>query len=279
MNNSILLYIFYGLIAGFSEFTPVSASAHQALFPMLLRFESTWPMLRFFVHAGALGSLVLLYWKRLTHIYQQMRLVAMPPRRRKHPLDMDAVLDASLTMMAVIPALIGAVLSAFLFRKGAELLWLAVLLIVGAVAIYVPDFVPGGDRRTGAMSRLEGFLFGLCAGCSLIPGISRVGLILAVGLLRKCDRKYILDLALLISGVMLVQLLLVDFISVLVTGFAGFSFRRFLGCLLAAVAAFGGGIGGIMMMRFLAVKTGFSGFAFYGWGLGLCCFLLYLMVS
>lgn len=279
MNDHLLLHVFYGLIAGFSEFTPVSASAHQALFPMLLRFDSTWPMLRFFVHAGALGALVLLYWKRLTHIYRQMRLVALPPRRRKHPLDMDAVLDASLTMMAVIPALIGAILSAFLFRKSADLLWLAVLLIGGAIAIYVPDYVPGGDRRTGAMSRLEGFLFGLCAGCSIIPGISRVGLILTVGLLRKCERSYLLDLALLISGVMLAQLLLVDFVGVLVTGFAGFSFQRFLGCLLAAAAAFGGGIGGILMMQFLAVKTGFSSFAFYGWGLGLCCFVLYLMVS
>jgi hypothetical protein len=33
-----------------------------------------------------------------------------------------------------------------------------------------------------------------------------------------------------------------------------------------------------MMMRHLAVKTGFSGFAFYGWSLGLFSFILYLMV-
>lgn len=278
MNNHLLLYLFYGLIAGFSEFTPVSASAHQALFPMLLGFDSTWPMLRFFVHAGALAAVVLLYWQRLNHIYHEMRLISLPPKQRKRPPDIEAVLDARFTAMASVPALIGAICSAFLCRSGINLLWLAVLLIFGAVLTYVPDYVPGGDRKTGSMTPLEGLLLGVCAGCSIIPGISRVGLMLALGLLRKCDRGYILDLVLLTSGVMLAEMILVDFVSILISGFTGFSFLRLTGCLLAAATSFGGAIGAILMMRFLSVKPGFSGFAFYGWGLGLFSFILYLMV-
>ena len=278
MNNHLLLYLFYGFIAGFSEFTPVSASAHQALFPMLLRFDSTWPILRFFVHAGALAAVVLLYWQRLNHIWHEVRLVALPPRQRKRPPDIDAVLDSRLTLMAVVPTLIGSICSAFLFRNGANLLWLATLLIFGAILIYLPDYVPGGDRKTGSMSPLEGLMLGVCAGCSIIPGVSGVGLMLALGLLLKCDRRYILDLILLISGMMLAERMLVDFVSIFAAGFAGFSLMRFIGCMMAAAASFGGGIGAILLMRFLSVKTGFSGFAFYGWGLGLVSFILYLMV-
>lgn len=278
MNNHLLLYLVYGFIAGFSEFTPVSASAHQALFPMLLRFDSTWPMLRFFVHAGALAAVLLLYWQRVNHIYNELRLVSLPPRQRKRPPDIESILDARLMSIAAIPALIGAICSTFLFRRNADLLWLAILLIGGAILIYVPDYVPGGDRKTGAMSPLEGVLLGVCAGCSIIPGISKVGLMLALALLHKCSRSYILDLILLISGVMLVEMLLVDLASILISGFAGFTLLRLIGCLLAAIASFGGGIGAILMMRFLSVKTGFSGFAFYGWALGLVSFILYLMV-
>lgn len=278
MNNHLLLYLLYGLVAGFSEFTPVSASAHQALFPMLLRFDSAWPMLRLFVHAGALAAVLLLYWQRVNHIYNELRLVSLPPRQRKRPPDTEAILDARLISIAAIPAMIGAICSAFLFRGGTDLLWLAILLIGGAVLTYVPDYVPGGDRRTGAMAPLEGLLLGVCAGCSIIPGISRVGLMLALALLRKCNRGSILDLILLISGVMLAAMLLVDLASILISGFAGFSLLRLMGCLLAAISSFGGGIGAILMMRFLSVKTGFSGFAFYGWGLGLVSFILYLMV-
>ena len=278
MSHNLLLYLFYGLIAGFSELTPLSASAHQALFPMLFRFDSTWPMLRFFVHAGSLTAIVLHYRDRINHIRQEMKLVSSSPRQRKRPPDMDAVLDARFIFMSVAPALLGAICSAFLFRRGIHLLTLSVLLIAGAALIYIPDYLPGGDRKTWAMSPLEGLLMGLCAGCSIIPGVSRVGLMLVFALLRKCDRTFILDIVILISGVMLAALMLVDAFSFLISGLSGLSFLRILGCLLAACASFGGGVGAILMMRFLAVKTGFSGFAFCGWGLGLVTFVLYLMV-
>ena len=278
MSDNLLLYILYGLIAGFSGYTPASASAHQALFPILLRFDSTWPLLRFCVHLGALAAYVFLYWQRLNHIYREMSLVAQPPRQRKRPPDMMAVLDARLVMMATVPALLGAICSAFLFHRGPNLLLLSALLIAGAVCIYIPDYVPGGDRKTNAMSPFEGLLLGVCAGISVIPGVSAVGMMMSIGLLRKCDRENLLDLALMIYGVMLAGMILVDCISIFVAGFAGFSMLRLLGCLLAAAASFGGAVGGILMMRFLAVKTGFSGFAFYGWGLGLFSFILYLMV-
>ena len=278
MNNNLLLYILYGLVAGFSGYTPVSASAHQALFPMIFRFDSNWPMLRFFVHAGTLGAFVFLCWQRLNHIYREMKIVSLPPKRRNRPPDMDAVLDARVVMMALVPALIGSVCSVFTASSNTSLLLLAVMLIIGAVAIYVPDYVPGGNRKTRAMSTLDGLLLGLCAGCSVIPGVSAVGLMLSVGLLRKCDRSYLLDIALLICGSMLVGMLIVDMLCVLFTAFSGFTFLKLLGCILAAAAAFGGGIGAIFMMRFLTVKTGFSGFVFYGWGLGLFSFILYLMV-
>ena len=276
--RQLLMHIFYGLVAGFSQFAPVSASAHEALFSMLLRFDSSWPMLRFFVHGGALAALVLLYRQRLMHIYHEMQIVTLPVRQRKRPPDMEAVLDASISMMAVIPMLIGAILSAIFFRRATGLLGMGICLILGAVLIYVPDYIPGGDRKTRAMTRAEGLLFGICAACGMIPGVSRVGLMLFVGLIFKCDRRYILDLILLICGVMLAELMIVDLVSIFVAGFSGFSVLRFLGCVLSAAAAFGGGVGAIMTMRHLAVKTGFSGFAFYGWGLGLFSLILYLMV-
>jgi undecaprenyl pyrophosphate phosphatase UppP len=277
MSNNLLLYILYGIVAGFSEYSPVSASSHQALFPMLLRFDSAWPVLRFFVHAGALAAYVVIYWKRLNHLSREMQFVTLSTGRKKRPRDMDAILDISLAMMALIPTLIGAVCAAFLSGNNVNLFIQAILLIIGATLIYIPDYIPGGDRKTGAMAPLEGFILGLCAGCSIIPGISKVGLMLAFGILRKGERSYILDLALLISGLMVAENLLLDLISIFVTGFSGFSILRLFGCLLAGAASFGGGIGAIQMMRYLSVKTGFSGFAFYGWGLGLFSFILYLM--
>lgn len=276
--KGLLLNILYGLVAGFSQYTPVSASAHQALFPMLLKLDSWSPLLNLFVHGGTLGALLLLYWQQINHLYLEMRLASLPPRRRKRPPDMEAVLDARVLMTAAVPALIGALLSLFLSGRPAGLLPLALLLLAGGVAVYLPDYLPGGNRRTRQMWPLEGVLLGLCAGCSVIPGISAMGLMLALGLLRKCDRRYILDMSLFICGIFLGGRVVTDLIGIVLSGFAGFSAGNLLACLLAGGAAFGGGIGAILTMRFLAVKTGFSGFAFYSWGLSLFSFILYLMV-
>lgn len=276
--GQLLLDALYGLVSGFSQFTPVSQSAHQALFAMLLKYDSYDPLLSMLVHMGALGAVALLYGKRINHLYREMQLISVPPKRRKRPPDMKAVLDARLVMTAAVPALIGAFFSAFISWSTVGVLALSVLLAVAGVLIYIPEYLPGGDRKSGAMSPMESFLLGTCAALSVIPGISAVGWILALGLLRKCDRNYMLDICILIVSVMLGGTVIVDFVRLLISVFAGFSFRHLLGCLLAALSAFGGGVGAILTMRFLAVKTGFSGFAFYNWGLGLFCFILYLML-
>ena len=276
--RQLVMYIAYGIIAGFSQFTPLSASAHQALFSMLFPFDSAWPMLRFCVHLGSLAALVFVLRTRLTHIYREMQLRLLPARSRKRPPDMDAVLDASISMMAIPPMLISAILTMFLYRSAPSLFSMAACLILSGVLIYIPDYLPSGDRRTGAMTRLEGFLFGTCAGLSVCSGFSAMGLMLSVGLLLKCDRTYLLELVLLICGVLLAELILADMVNIVITGFSGFTMRKLIKCFFAAFAAFGGGIAGIMMVRHLAVKTGFYGFAFYNWGLGLFSLILYLMV-
>jgi undecaprenyl-diphosphatase len=278
MNDNLLLYILYGLVAGFSEYTPLSASAHQALFPMLLRFNSTWPLLRFFVHLGALGALIFLNWSKITHIYREISVAAISPRQRNRIPDRDAILDARIISVAGVPALIGAIGSAFTGKGDASLLLMAIMLIVGAIASYIPDYLPGGDRKAGSMCTLDGIVLGICAGCSVIPGLSATGLMLSAGLIRKCDKNYILNIVFLVCGVMLAGQATMDLVMFIISGFSGMSMIRIVGCFLAAMASFGGATGAIFTMRYLIVKDGLSGFAFYGWGLGLFSLILYLMV-
>lgn len=273
-----LLYLFYGLVSGFSQFTTVSASAHQALFPLLLKFDSTQPLLKLFVHGGALGAVALLYWKRIGHLYREVRLDAAPARGRKRPADSEAVLDGRLLLTAAIPTLLGAFFSWLAEKMEVRLLPLALVLILGGVLAYLPDYLPGGDRRTKLISPLEGVLMGLLIGVSVIPGLSAMGLLLGIFQLRKCQKAYLLEMGVLLVGFLLAGMMAVDLVQILIRGFSGFSGGHLLGCLLAGAAAFGGGVGAILTMRFLSVKSSFSGFVYYCWGLGLFSFILYLTV-
>jgi undecaprenyl pyrophosphate phosphatase UppP len=109
----------------------------------------------------------------------------------------------------------------------------------------------------------------------VIPGISRITGITAVGQLRRCDRRYILDIGLILCIPALIVLIVFDFIALFTAGGAAVGF---LTCLLALLTAFVGGYLGITFIRFLAVKVGFSGFAYYSWGAALFAFILYLTI-
>ena len=83
-------------------------------------------------------------------------------------------------------------------------------------------------------------------------------------------------LALLLSIPALVLLLIFDVIGAFTAGLAGITFLVILQCILAAAAAWFGASAAIMLLRFLSVKTGFSGFAYYSWGVALFTFILFL---
>lgn len=274
----LLMYLFYGLVAGFSQFIPVSASAHQGLFPLFFSFDSLDPLLRLFVHAGMLGALILLYRQKMSYLYTQNRLAAMPARSRPRPVDADGVAQSKLILTAGIPAVLGGLLSLWVSGLEIRFFWLAILLAVTGILIYLPDYVPGGTRKLRYLTPFGAVILGAAVGLSAIPGISAVGLALGVGLMRKWDRSSLMDTVLLLVGMMLCGTLLGDLIGWIISGFAGFSMLHMLGCLLAAGAAFGGGVGAISTMRYLTVKNGFGYFAFYSWGLALLSFLIYLVV-
>ena len=278
MNDHPLLYLLYGLVSGFSQFVPVSASAHQSLFYQLLGLNSSHPLLLLLVHGGALGALIWMYRKRLMHIRRELQIISIPINRRKRPADMNAVLDAKLTMAALMPVLAGAVLSFVAIKVANNLVWMALLLIGSAILNYLPDYRLGGDRSGSAMSPLDGLLMGLMAGLSVIPGVSAMGGMLALGLFRKCDRSYILEIAYFIMSLLLAGLMVIDLICIFVVGLGTLSVKLLLCSLLAAAAAFGGGVAAVLLMRYLSVRDGFSSFSYYGWGLGLLIIILYLLV-
>jgi undecaprenyl pyrophosphate phosphatase UppP len=117
---------------------------------------------------------------------------------------------------------------------------------------------------------------GLFGGFSVLTGISRMGMITAAASVRGTERQHGLNLALLLSIPAFVLLLIIDIISLATAGLIGVTFLAILQCLLCAVAAFIGATIAIMTLRFLAFKIGYSGFAYYSWGMALFMFILFL---
>ena len=93
---------------------------------------------------------------------------------------------------------------------------------------------------------------------------------------RGADRRHALNWALLVSVPALVIMTIMDFIAIF-TAAPAITFITVVGYLLAIAASFIGSYYSITIMKFLAVKVGYSAFAYYSWGMALFSFVLYLI--
>lgn len=268
--------LFYGLISGIAEFLPVSADAHRALF-MKLSGSADGDLPRLMVHIGALLALLISSAPALARLARERKIAAAPKGRRKRQPDLRSLLDLRVLRTAGIFLVLCS--AAYPFVNGFQnRLWiLAVLLTVNGIFLYVPPYMAGANKDSRSLSSLDAALLGLGAGAGVLPGISRMGVCTSVGLMRGMQRNYVLDMSLLLSIPALIVLMILDAVGIL--GALGtLTFIGFLKSLLAGVMSFGGAYFGIFAMRFMAVRAGFGGFAYYNWGMALFSLILYLMI-
>ena len=277
MDWNIVYYILYGFLAGLGDLLPVSSTAHGYLIQLMSQFDTFAPALLLSVHFACFMAVCVYNRRRIGHIRRELKIASLPANKRKRQPDMVAVLDARVILTALIPLLIGVGLSSLAFRKLGTLPAISLLLLIGGVVLYIPQYLPGANKDSRSLSRKDAVMLGISGAVGVIPGISRIGTMISVGLMKGCDRGYILDIALLASLPVLLGLMIVDCVAIAMAP-AAIGLMMLLYCLLAAAAAFGGAWLAMVIMRFLSVKSNFYGFAYYNWGLALFSFLVYLMI-
>lgn len=269
--------LIYGLISGFAEFFPISAEGHKTLFLLCLGAPEDPAGLRLVARLGCLAAVVFSCLTLLVRIRREVRLSRIPKKRRKRPLDVRIMGMRRLLTVCAVTFTLGAFAMRFLPNFGNKLLITAIVLAANGVILYLPLHMPLGNKDGGVLTGADGMLIGLGSVASLLPGFSRVGGTISVGLMRGASRQHMLDVALLLSIPALALLSVFDGIE-LVSATAQAQSSGILGSVLCFLAAFGGSCCSILAMRFMAVKIGFSSFAYYSWGLALLLFSLYLIV-
>lgn len=272
-----LLSIVYGLISGFTGFLPVSADAHEVLFREFTGVEGDFPGFRLACHLAAFSALLLAYRPNLARFRRECRIARIPPKRRRRHPDQDALKEVRFLRTACVPAVVVAVLCGFVQMHIKQLWFLALLLVIGGVLLYAPQFFRTANKSVGTVSALDALLVGLGGGITPVPGLSGLAGSMAVGSLRGLDRRFVADVGLMLFLAVQPVLIGFDVYGIVTTGTA-FSAGWFLPYFLSATAAFGGAMLAIRLVRFLAVRAGFAGFSYYCWGLALFTFSLYLMI-
>lgn len=276
MDLDLIQSILYGLIAGIADILPVSAQAHRLILLSLFGETGEAPLLRLLVHLGTLAGL---YYGCQSHIIRMIRaqkLAKIPKRRRRRPLDTRSLMDISLLKTMVIPVIFGFIFYNKTNLLAANLLAVAGFMFLNGLILYIPQYLPGSNKDSRNLSRVEGVLMGLGGAASVLPGVSSVGTVFSIGTVCGGEKGYVLNMALLLNIGVTAAHVVWDVIA-LISGDAGaLSFGLVLNYLLAAAAAFGGVYLGIRIVRALSAHMGF--FAYYCWGAALFTFILYLNI-
>ena len=277
MELSWLESCIYGLFSGLLDILPVSAQAHSILILKFFGVKTSSDFLNLLIHMAVFVALYYSSQAQLVRMQRARALARVPKRKRKRPLDVRSMMDWSMLKTMFIPVAIGVYLRQHTTSMHSKLMLIAIFLFINGIILYIPQYFPTSNRDSRTLSRIEGLLMGFGGTVAAVPGISAIGATTSIASVCGVDRTYGLNMALLMNMGITVGLMIYDVLGIAAYGFGLSSFATLVTYLFSAVAAYGGTMVGIKLMRNLAEGKGFSVFGVYCWGLALFTFILNLI--
>lgn len=188
-----------GIVQGLTEFLPISSSGHLILVPALFGWaDSLLGRLDFTValHVGTLLALVAVFWNDWLRL-GRAALVSVA-RRSLH--DPDARLAWLIALGTVPGAVAGAAFESLVeaaFRSPASV---AVMLVAVGLLMAAADRWALRLRDERSLGTRSALAIGLAQAAAIIPGVSRSGITIAVGLMLGLTRPAAARFSFLLSA-------------------------------------------------------------------------------
>lgn len=181
--------VLLGLVQGLTEFLPISSSAHVQIAQALISVESlTRPQLTAFIATIQLGTelAVLLYFaKDIRRIFMAwLRSLGSSGNKNQ---------DSKMGWLIIwgsLPVVIIGLLFKDLIENELRSLWIIAFTLIGfGLVLGIADLVGKKSKSLESLSNRHGLLFGLGQALAVIPGVSRSGGTISVGLLLGYSRQ------------------------------------------------------------------------------------------
>jgi len=181
---TLLQSIILGIVEGLTEFLPISSTGHLILASRLLGLSQTdfQKSFEIAIQLGAIGSVIMLYWRQFLEFAVVGRLIA-------------AFIPTGLIGFALYH-----VVKTYLFGSDTVVLW---ALGLGGVALIVFELLhKESDDAVADVTAIpysKAVLIGLFQSLSIVPGVSRAGATIVGGLILGLSRTTIVELSFLLA--------------------------------------------------------------------------------
>jgi undecaprenyl-diphosphatase len=182
---TVLTAVILGIVQGITEFLPISSSAHLILGRALFGWDSDALGLAFDVaiHLGTLAAVVIYFWDDLIRMVQALPAALTPSN------DMLPARMVRLVVLGTIPIIVAGLLFADAIEEHLRRPLVTVItLTIGGIFFLIVERLGPRTRTEKDLTWLDSLAFGTAQALAMIPGISRSGSTITVGMLSGVTR-------------------------------------------------------------------------------------------
>ena len=194
----IFVYIVIGIVQGITEFLPVSSSGHILLLSEIFNVNCDIIFLSVVAHLGTLLSVLICMRKKVAQCIRK---------------------PFCETNLKLLTATIPSVIIVLLFHKLVDKLYSIYFLIGGflitGILLIIADIIRPKNEKFGYKHSL---LMGLMQGIAVLPGISRSGSTMAVGMMSGADKNDACEFTFLMSIPIIIASAVFESVEMFTTG-------------------------------------------------------------
>lgn len=269
-----------GFIQGIAEFLPISSSGHLSLMQNLLGVLQGADgdiLFDVLLHLGTLIAVFIVYWRDVVDLVRDFFVILIRlfsrtgDRQSKVSPDVRMVL---LLIVATLPLVLIVPIKDYVTGLYGNTLFIGVALLVTGILLFLSDRMRKGRKNARSATITDALIVGLGQSLAVVPGLSRSGTTISIGMMRGFDRKFAVRFSFLLSIPAVLGANVLEIGDAVKAGINPTMIPMYLlGMAIAAVS----GIFAIKLVNLLAQKGKFGNFAYYCWAVGLIAIIATLV--
>ena len=266
MDFDVIRATFLALVQGFTEFLPISSSAHLILPSALLGWDDQGLAFDVAVHFGTLSAVLFYFRKDLLSISR-----ACFAHVFRQEDSMESRLGWQLIIATIPVIVVGFLLKDYVDLYLRETYVIAITTIFFGIMLFLADKKSSGTQTLATMTWKIALFIGLAQILALVPGTSRSGITMTAALFSNMDRdsssrfSFLLSIPVILGAALLLTL---DLVAQEMVNWS----ELFYGMLVSGIVAY------LCIYGFLKVinRVGFLPFVIYRLILGSVLFLFFI---
>jgi undecaprenyl-diphosphatase len=277
---SVFMAMLLGLVKGVTAFLPISDSAHEAILYNLFHLtvpEEGMGFFDFLLSLSTLISIIMVYHRELGALLRDGADFARG--RTQSYGEIEGRFPPTIRMIffvfiGTLPLLITLPFNTHAGLLMANTVFVGVVMLAsGAIQFVADKMIKTGRKSEKTMRSADAFFVGLAQALCVIPGLSRTGTTVTVGLTRGFGKDFSVRFAVFLSLPTVVISIIVSFFAAFRGGIVWTSFFSYL---LGFIVSILTGYAAIMVLRYVTIKRKMRWFSYYMWVAGLITIILSL---